>query len=324
MVPSQGTPTVGVPAARSLAALASPATQPTAANIVAIMRAICRLHAIPFALGLTVLDHECPGDLARGFRHPDGLMQTTRPARASTIPRIPRPLARILLGLPPDARIDDNQLNRRLDAEFRRRVAVQIAAGVQEIVEGLRTFNGYVALALVAYNAGQGNAAYIVTQGRAKRRPAGTSAATWESMCRLGAAMLHQPRSAVNVAPGRWRCDMNIPAWYREFQIRDRPTRLLLIAYQYLRSVPACIRDQKPQEACTAANHKERREGSGQVQCTNTRMGALDKLYEPRRLRRALFDAAGGALSAIVDDGRPLRVEAGQFVKAPLASQASP
>jgi hypothetical protein len=53
-------------------------------------------------------------------------------------------------------------------------------------------------------------------------------------------------------------------------------------------------------------------------------MGALDKLYEPRLLRRELFAATGGALSTIVDDGRPLRVEAGQFMKAPLASQVSP
>jgi hypothetical protein len=310
--------------ATDLAALASPAIQPTAANIVAIMRAISRLHNIPFALGLTVLDHECPGDLARGFRHSDGLMQTIRSARTSIMPRIPRPLARLLLGLPLDARVDDGELNRRLHAEFSRRVAVQIAAGVQEIVEGLRAFNGYVAPALIAYNAGKGNAAYIVTQGRAKRRPAGTSDASWDSMCRLGAAMLHQPPSVVNVAPGRWRCDMNIPAWHREFQIRDKPTGLLLIAYQYLRSVPACIREQRPLEACTAATHTQRREGSGKEKCTATRAGVLDKLYEPRRLRRALFDAAGGALSSITDDARPLRVEAGQFVKAPLASQVSP
>ena len=118
--------TVGTaPAAVDLAALTSAATKPTAANVVAIMRAICRMHNIPFALGLTVLDHECDGPLAQGFRHPDGLMQTTRPARASTIPRIPRPLAKLLLKLPPGAPVDDAELNRRLHAEFSRRVAVQ-------------------------------------------------------------------------------------------------------------------------------------------------------------------------------------------------------
>ena len=312
------------PAAVDLAALASAATKPTAANVVAIMRAICRMHNIPFALGLTVLDHECDGPLAQGFRHPDGLMQTTRPARASTIPRIPRPLAKLLLELPPGAPVDDAELNRRLHAEFSRRVAVQIATGVQELAEGLRVCSGYVALALIAYNAGQGNAAYIATQGKAQRRPAGSDAATWETMCRLGSAILQQAPKAVNVEPGRWRCDMNIPAWYREFRVRDRPTGLLLISYQYLRSVPACIREQKPTDACTAANHKERRDGSGPMKCQPTRAGVLDKLYEPRRLRRALYDAAAGALPAIVQDSRPLKIEAGQFVKMPLASQAVP
>ena len=82
----------------------------------------------------------------------------------------------------------------------------QIATGVRELAEGLRVCSGYVALALIAYNAGQGNAAYIATQGKAQRRPAGSDAATWETMCRLGSAMLHQAPTAVNVEPGRWRC----------------------------------------------------------------------------------------------------------------------
>jgi hypothetical protein len=104
--------------------------------------------------------------------------------------------------------------------------------------------------------------------------------------------------------------------------VRDRPTGLLLIAYQYLRSVPACIR-QKPTAACTKAN-QGRDNGSGPMKCQPSRAGMLDKLYEPRLLRRALYDAAAGALPAIAQDNAPLKIEAGQFVKMPLASQAVP
>lgn len=314
-------PQAMAPVSTDLAVLAAPTTRPTAANIVAIMRAICRFHGIPFVLGLTVLDHESrPGPLTRSFAHNDGLMQTTRPARANTIPRIPRPLARTLLGVPAQAAIDDGELSRRLHAAFRSRVAVQLAVGVQELVEGLRAFNGYVAPAMIAYNAGRGNAAHIVTLGQGKQRPAGTDDARWESMCRFGAALLHQLPSTVNVERGRWRCDANIPDWYSEFRVRDAASGLLLISYQYLRRVPACIRRGKPSEPCTAARHKVRQDGSGEDRCKDTRYGILDKLYDPRRLRRELVAAAGTALTPIAPDTQPLKAEGEQIVKKPLAS----
>ncbi len=58
---------LSTPVVVALGTLASPATLPTPANIVAIMSAVCAFYGIPCALGLTVLDHECPGSLATAF-----------------------------------------------------------------------------------------------------------------------------------------------------------------------------------------------------------------------------------------------------------------
>lgn len=308
----------------ALTPLAAPTTAPTAANVVAIMRAVCDFHGLPFALGLTILDHESPSPLQRGFSHGDGVMQTIASARASIIPRIPRPLARVLLGLPAGNAAQDATLTTRLNQEFHRRLAVQIAAGVQEYVEGLRAFNGYVALGFIAYNAGKGSAAHIATGGQHQRRPAGISDARWETMCHLGAARLHQSPSAVDIQQARWRCDKNIPAWWREIQVRDRSSRLLLISYQYLRSIRACIPRNRPTVACTAANHGQRQAGTGTLKCEMTRKGVLDKLYDPRLLRRELFTAASAHLTAIQDDMRPLKVTGGRIVKMPPPAATAP
>jgi hypothetical protein len=315
----------------ALGTLASPATLPTPANIVAIMSAVCAFYGIPCALGLTVLDHECPParhrvpGLTRGFRHPDGLMQTIRAARTDVIPLIPRPLKLQLLQLPANDRTSNATLDRRLlQSEFRLRVAVQIAAGVQEIVIGLGKFNGYVALALIAYNAGAGNATFIATRGKTNSRAklaAFRPPAAWEAACLFGAGLLHQPATAVIVQQGRWQCDANLATrgrsgWHKEIQVQDRSGRTL-IAYQYLRSVRGCIPRVPPTEVCNAAIHKQRRPGTGALTCTPSRDGALDKLYDPTRLRPELQLAAAAFLQPIPQDHLPLKVENGRFVKVP-------
>jgi outer membrane protein OmpA-like peptidoglycan-associated protein len=61
-------------------------TARTVANALAIMRNICRFHGIPLRVGFTILDHECHArGLDRGFRHPDGVMQTIAGTRAANI-----------------------------------------------------------------------------------------------------------------------------------------------------------------------------------------------------------------------------------------------
>jgi hypothetical protein len=309
---------------RALAALQPLTARSTTVDLptaLAIMRYICRFHLVPLRLGWTILEHECSGNLGKCFRHRDGVMQTISTARASVIPRMPRALKLTLVGLSLSDPISNVNLDRRVLAEFSRRLAVQIATGVQELKEGLDRFSGYVALAFVAYNAGAGSATHIVTRGKAKTRPRGINNFTWANMCRMAAAMLHQLPAAVRVEQGVWRCDKNIPAWFREIRVRDPRTNLLLIAYQYLRSVRECILKNKPAVPCNAASHGVRQPGTGSLNCGNSRAGALDKLYNPTLLRPSFFNAAQGLLPSIQQDTVPLKVLSnGQLVKRQLTA----
>ncbi len=150
-------------------------------------------------------------------------MQTIRVARTDVIPLIPRPLKLQLLQLPANDRTSDATLNRRLYAEFPLRVAVQIAAGVQEIVIGLGKFNGYVALALIAYNAGASNATRIATRGRLIEANRRTRPPRWETACLFGAGILHQPATAVIVERVAGFVTRTRPrAWAAEIPVHDR------------------------------------------------------------------------------------------------------
>lgn len=307
--------------ASPLAALApyvAPNTQPTVRHALAIVQAISRFHGIPWRVAYTLLEHE--GGV-RLFTHHDGVMQTTRSARGSNIPRIPRPLKLALLGLRPADTTPDADLTQRLLREFPRRLAVQIAAGIQELKTNLDRFNGYVALAYQAYNAGPGWASYTVTQGKHKSRPAGIDPALWESSCRFGAALLHQLPHEVEIGVGMWQCDANIPTWSSHIPVRDRRSRLALVAYKYLRSITERIHSQKPTTPCTWAVHgaQHRQAGTGPIDSRPTRDGALDKLYDARKLGR-YYAAASSDLPAIAADNLPLKVLNGRLVKMPHAS----
>jgi len=297
-----------------------PDTTPTVQNALTILRVMSRYHNLPWRLAHVVLEHE--GGVRLFRRHPDGVMQTTRSAREGTIPRIPRDLKLTLLGRPETDAIPDSDLNRLIQGEFPRRLAVQIATGVQELKTNLDLFNGYVALALIAYNAGPGWAAHAATQGRSKRRPPGITADQWENMCRLGAALYHQLPSEVRVTEGVWQCDANLPDWFSHFAVFDRQSGRQLVTYKYLRRFVGCIRQQKPSTPCTWANHGQggRQPGSGPVVCRPTRWGALDKLYNPQRLSREYYVVAERELPAIPEDNLPLKAVGERLVKMPLMS----
>ena len=307
----------------ALRPLVGSSTQPTMANMVAILRAVSTYWNVPWQLPFTILEHE--GGL-RLFQHPDGAMQTIRSARDDVLPRLPRPLKLLLLGLPAGEPTSDAALAGRLEQEFHRSLATQIVAGTQELVTNLQRTNGYVALAFVGYNAGYGSAYWVAT-GRSPRAKPRITGDAWEQACRVGATLLHQPRTAVNVQQGVWQCDKNLAVrgqsgWFAKYSVRDRKTGRLLIAYQYLRSVLSCIRETRPGVPCGPSNHGPQyaQPGSGRTVCKDTRPGALDKLYDPARFGSPYRQIAQAEFRSIPDDGAPIKVVDGRLTKmAPAA-----
>lgn len=305
-----------------LRGLGGASTAPTVANALRILQLMCAFHSIPWRVAYVILEHE--GGV-RKFRHGDGVMQTIARARKHVIPRIPRPIKLAALGKPATDSTPDSELNRELHGAFGRSLAVQIATGVQELKDNLDRFSGYVALAYQAYNAGAGWALYTVT-GKLppSPRPASISEQEWEGMCRRGAARLHQSPQAVSPQQGMWQCDENLrpsPGWHVHIPVIDPQTGRSLVAYKYLRSIRQCVHERRPSKPCTAANHKERLPGSGRVTCQKpSRVGSLDKLYDPGKLDRRYRQGDAASLSPIADDGLPLRVLNGKLAKMSLSS----
>lgn len=311
----QGQPSanVSINASTLLGPWAAPSIAPTVANALAITRALASLYCMPWRIPFTVLEHE--GGV-RIFKHRDGVMQTTDAAKAHVIPLIPRAYKLALLGLSPTHTIPEPQLNQLVRREFPKRLAVQIACGVQELATQLKRFNGYVALALIAYNTGSGNAAKMVRNSGPSSTPA-----TWESACRFAASLYHQPESAIVVtSPGMWQCDKNIPTWFKHFAVMDRRTQRQLIGYKYLRSFSGCIARTQPTTPCNASIHGQRAAGSGPSTCSASRIGVMQKIYSPNLLARPYREAVAGLLLAIKQDSRPLAVRNCRLVKFPLAS----
>lgn len=310
------------PHAQMLSTYAAQSIPLTVANVIAILKIICAYYGIPWRIAYTILEHE--GGI-RLFTHNDGVMQTTRGARNASIPLIPRPLKLALLGYPQTDTITSEQaLITALHREFRQSLPVQIAIGIQELVANLEKFNGYVALAYQAYNAGEGWAYYTATHGAKKTKPAGITAAQWEDMCKFAASLLHQPARAVRISEGVWQCDSNIPAWSSHVAVFDAQSGLQLIEFKYLRSITVRIHERRPATPCSQAQHKKRESGSGAIVERATRAGSLDKLYQPYKLEGAYYQIAQAQLPPITDDGLPLKVELGQLVKMPLSSSGNP
>jgi hypothetical protein len=295
-----------------LAAFTPAATQATVPNALGVLRAIGAFYGIPWCLGYVTLEHE--GGV-RAFHHHDGVMQTTSGARSAAIHALPRELKLALLELPQSDSIADRDLEARLQTEFARpRLAVQIACGMTELKTNLDLFNGYIALAWIAYNAGAGWAYHLATRGRSKSRPGGITPAAWEDACRFGATLAHQAPSAMRIDNGVWQCDRNIPAWFKAFFVKDRPTDLTVVAYQYLRSISARIRANHPTTPCDATTHGHREEGTGELRLETTRDGVLDKLYAPATKLARDYRPAASDFPRLTDDGRPLKVSGGTLV----------
>jgi hypothetical protein len=294
-----------------------PQTQATVANALSIVRLISQFQGIPWRLPFVILEHE--GGI-RAFRHQDGVMQVTDVAKPRAIQTMPHALKLVLTGRALTDQIATTGLNAAVRTEFPRRLAVQIACGIQLLKNALDRFAGYVALAYIAYNSGDGNAARVVTGGRNTNRPRGTTDEQWESLCRFAASLYHQFPRDVRIATGQWQCDANIPAWFQRFAVFDQHSGQPLIAYHYLRGVQSCIRPVRPTIPCTRAVHGQRQDGTGNVACNATRAGALDKLYNPAQLSQQYRDAIATLLVPIPEDKLPIKVVNGRMVKMPLAS----
>ncbi len=307
------------PALAGLVPLSSPQTAANVANALAIVRLISVYRRVPWRVAFVVLEHE--GGV-RKFNHNDGVMQTTDVAKMPAIRSMRRDLKLVITGRALGDPIPEATLNASVRAEFPRRLAVQIACGVQELKRNLDQFSQYIALALVGYNAGSGSAARVVTRGASSRRPRGMSDDQWENLCRFAASLYHQQGSQLRITrPGVYQCDKNLRTWAAHYAVFDPRSGTQLIAYKYLRSFQGCIRSTPPPNAdCTVATHRERRPGSGEERCGPTRVGALDKIFNPGLLAGAYRQAIAGVLGVIPDDGYPLKAENGRLVKMPHAS----
>jgi hypothetical protein len=297
-------------------------TKPTEEDALNIMKIICLLHNIPWRLGYIILEHEGGVKLFKHPKNKDGVMQTILGARKDNIPRIPRVLKLILLGLQLTDKTSDDQLEKQLHQEFHHRLAIQIATGVQELKTALQKFNGYIALAFSAYNTGRGTVSLLVTKGKARIRPRKLTDAQWEEMCRVAASLLHQQPADVLFKPGVWLCDPNLGTgkWLPRPGSRayEKKSNIRLAGYAYLRSIKGCYPSQGPTSPCDFNIPKQERvqPGSGSLICkVTTRPGSLDKLYNPRKLSNAYYKAAQNELRPILDDSLPLKAIDGRLVK---------
>jgi hypothetical protein len=267
------------------------------------------------------------------FCHHDGVMQVTDAAKDEAIHAMPRELKLVITARTLTDQIKTAALDKAVRDEFQSRLAVQIACGIQLLKGKLDAFAGYVALAYIAYNAGNKTVEEIVraseqkepthVKGKDKTPPKKeTTPEQWESMCRLAASLYHQFPRDVRIDVGKWQCDKNIPSWFVRFSVFDQPSEQELIRYEYLRSIQGCIRPRRPAIPCTQAVHglKHVQDGTGDVACNPTRAGALDKLYNPDKLAKPYRDALGRRLAPIPEDNLPIKVLNGRMVKMPLAS----
>ena len=94
---------------------------------------------------------------------PDGVLQVTAGTRPGVISHIARSLKLAALGLNEDPTLSDDALNTRFaQAYVDKNLVVQVMTGAQYIHTQLDQFNGFVALAGLAYNAGPGRARAVI------------------------------------------------------------------------------------------------------------------------------------------------------------------
>ncbi len=160
----------------------------------------------------------------------DGVLQVTPATRTGVIGRMPRELKLAALDLSNDPAIGDAELNARFAQAFaQKHLLVQTLTGGWYVKEQLDRFDGYVALAGLAYNAGPGRARREVQE-------------KWGGDL-LRAALQYHKRigvrsNEVTVQPGIPTVDTATGVQWIRFPVTANDTGLEVFQYLYLRQVP--------------------------------------------------------------------------------------
>lgn len=162
--------------------------------------------------------------------HRDGVLQVIPATRAALIPRIARTHKRAALGLADDPALKDADLNARFAQAFETgNLLAQALTGGAYIKEQLDRFNGYVALAGLAYNAGPGRANSEIKS-------------KWGADPRRAALQYHRRIGTgggqVTVQPGIEQIDSATGAKWTRFPVTANDTGAEIFQYLYLRQVP--------------------------------------------------------------------------------------
>lgn len=160
----------------------------------------------------------------------DGVLQVTPATRQGVIARIPRALKLAALNLSAASTLSDAALNNRFGQAFANKdLLVQTLTGAWYIKEQLERFEGYVALAGLAYNVGPARA-----QREVKQKWGGSL---------LNAALQYHKRigkgiNEVTVHPGIPAVDAATGAKWIRYPVTANDTKKEIFQYLYLRQVP--------------------------------------------------------------------------------------
>ncbi len=160
----------------------------------------------------------------------DGVLQVTPATRRGVIARIPRALKLAALNLSAASTLSDAALNDRFGQAFANKdLLVQTLTGAWYVKEQLERFEGYVALAGIAYNAGPAHAQREVEQ-------------KWGGSL-LNAALQYHKRigkgiNEVTVHPGIPAVDAATGAKWIRYPVTANDTQKEIFQYLYLRQVP--------------------------------------------------------------------------------------
>jgi hypothetical protein len=163
--------------------------------------------------------------------HRDGVLQVIPSTRAALIPRIARPLKLAALGLADDPALGAADLDSRFAKAFDDGdLTVQVLTGGTYIKEQLDRFNGFVALAGLAYNAGPGRANKEVTT-------------KWGGDPQRAALQYHKRIGTgggqVTVQAGIEQVDPATGARWTRFPVTANDSGAEIFQYLYLRQVPS-------------------------------------------------------------------------------------
>ena len=160
---------------------------------------------------------------------PDGVLQVTAGTRPTVIGSIPRALKLAALGQNDDPALSDADLNVRFaQAYVDKNLVVQVMTGAQYIQEQLNQFNGFVALAGLAYNAGPARARAVI--GDFGGDPLATALQYHKS---IGTGV-----DQVTVQAGIPQTDPNTGAQWVRYPVTANDSGKEIFQYLYMRQVP--------------------------------------------------------------------------------------